>query len=695
MAHETQQELSNNLNRGANKAGNVAKQGVSRLSKMTVKGAKALAKGAKDMAKNGVKATLKASKIVALFSSPLGWILLAVIALLIIFIAVDAHDPATTRNYNEDYVRHSRSVPEKVIINYEAEHEGEFFLDSELTEYFGDGYIGRTCKQYMEYFDEMFRYVFEELCRMEVERVIDERGYDYDDTMASYEECEDPFLNLNYAEIICVMSQNPDFSLYEGSLTEIMEYLGESNQEQLKYLYYMTVLEKLGTRTENWSETKTYSEEEYPYSSKVVGSVVNDEKIFVNLKGTGASSFSSWFNSKFASASQAELKEYIAKEGSGEFREEHGFVTNGRTVITPLTTDKPSWTFVTTLTDVTTKEEEEVGDLVLTRTEFNEQYKNASDRRKNGLSDNQYEYEPSTGRVKDKKTGKYVENTEVNVKTYYTCETHLIRTYLYGEIALYPYALSDLYKCFNIEFDDYNIDHPAIQNITLLDEQEYFLRNYIEEGEEGFLGSNTERTPLYSAFDMLMQNNISEYNIELLALMSELDLTDFQGNVWELSSALEGIPYGAKYGGFNQFVCCTYAWYLMHNCGVDICPKNMPAEEAQKMGLNPNTDIRNSCTLQCHYFDTYQPQAVLGSTYNEGLLEAGDLIYIQYDKNARCSYNVPQSEVTDHVYVYLGNGIISEQAGGSLNKVTTRKIDQKYIDSTYKVVRPSLIDNGG
>ena len=660
MAHGTQQELS----RGLSRAGSTAKGGATRLSSMAVKGAKNTAKTAiktaKNIAKNGVKgglkATLGASKLIAFLSTPLGWAVLGVLGLLLVIVCVDAHNPSASRNYKEDSIRFSNYnpaslTPSEASSTTDAESH---FLDSEVTDYEGDAYIGQSVKQYKEYFEDTFNHVFDDLCKKEVETVISTYGYDYNKTMESYNKCKDPFMDINYAEIICVMSQNPRFSLYNGSLTEIMEWL--EDDEHLKYLYYMTVLEKMGN-TILWQSEETYGDN-FPYDKNATaGTILEETVIPFTTKNKGYSSLSSWFNDKFKSSSKAELMAYAKEVGNEDFEEINGFKTNGRTVITPSTTEKSSWTFITTLKSSTTKTTTVIDKWVY-----------------------------DTYKHKEMPVYKDIEEHE------YVVETKLVSTYKYGEIEIFPYSLSDLYKCFEAEHDALNVDHKGITNITLLDEQEVFLRNY---GDEEFLGTNTERSPLFSAYTALLNNNLSEANLELQALMSELDLSNFQKNVYEIARSMEGVTYGASFAGFSPFVCCNYVWYVMHLCGIDICPTNMPIDGANAIGLKPSTDIRYRCTLQVYYFKHYQPQAIISTTYNEGMLEVGDIIYTQYDVDYSkgASYNIPKSEWSDHVYIYLGNGYIAEQVGGSYNCVKYRKNQNSYKPATFIVVRPTLIQN--
>lgn len=659
MSHGT----SNDISQGLGNTGRVATKGTARASSRMFNSLKNSAKktvnlikkSAKKSAEMGAKATAKTLGTVlkSLFATPVGWIILAVLLLLLIILCVGAHDPSTVHNYNHAvlyYTYKPSSTDKETSETTEVEYGSEVvktknsdFLNDDLVEYDGESHIGQPCLQYKEYFDEVFRKVFDEYCRLEVETVIKERNLDYEKTIESYEENKDAFLDLNYAELYTVMSQNPDFSLYNGSLEAIQEWLADENH--FKYLYYMVLNERMES-TVFWEKEIIYSEDDYPYESTVIGTMVEEEKINVPRILTGSKPLVSWLGKAFSSASKKELKEYAEEVKNEEFEEIQGLYTNGRTVVVPNNNDKPCWTFTSTLLSKETVEEET--DTIL---------------------------EDGTKETKE--------------VTYYTVKEKLTSTYNYGECLLKPYCLNDLYQCFNITPNDQSVDHPLVDNITLLDDQETYLRNYI--GSDEYLLGKRERSDVNSAYEILINSIISD---EMLSQYG-VDFTNsdaFVQSLWAVAKSYEGVTYNSNFAGFSHFVCCNYVWTVFNQLGIDICPKKLPQEAINTLGSKANCDIRNHCTLMVYYYKHYQPQAIVSTEYSEGILKAGDFVYTQVSLSGYYPYsNLPHSEYSDHVYIYLGDGYMAENCGGSYNRVVIRKVQKNYKPATFIVVRPSLL----
>ena len=83
------------------------------------------------------------------------------------------------------------------------------------------------------------------LAKKDLKKIIKERDYDYKLTMKSFEEQGYPFEDINYAELISVISQKPDYNIENLKLKKFKKLF--QDQEKLKYLYKMKVEDAYAT----------------------------------------------------------------------------------------------------------------------------------------------------------------------------------------------------------------------------------------------------------------------------------------------------------------------------------------------------------------------------------------------------------------------------------------------------------------
>lgn len=563
----------------------------------------------------------------------------------------------------------------------ELEYEGEDVLTSE---------IGLLCNDYIAFYQDLFDYVFNILCQNEIDKMIVEQNYNVDATRDSYKDQESPFKDyINYAELICVMSQNPLLSYEDATMAEIQEFLNESETNlRLQNLFSVYAEEKIGYK-EIYSSVDSVSEptDSTSFSSRV-GEVVEDTSFFNTY--ASSSQFSLILNA-FTSDNKFNLLTFrqYCKDHEDEVYEDkgQGFVTNGRTVI-QKTNEKPKFRIRKVITSQRVEEETSHEYKTVTNEEFYDNYASS------------YGYEASTGRLIDTHRGGYVtesSNSYVLVTTY---KTEVIWEYLYADVQILPYCLYDLFQCFEVDADEYNVSHPTVTNFNVLEEQEVALRwraSDIDFGKE-------ERTTAYTPYEALI-NGITSDEVSAIqkSLKTQLILCDdWQTNIINSCTSLNGIKYGISAKGYHSFVCCTYVYEAFAQIGMYICPTVLPKEDTDKLGsYSVNRNLFYSCTLMAYYFRNYQPQAcIYSSSVNDW--EVGDIVFMQYAINkSDMKYNASaisktnnngNGEYSDHVYIYVGDGLIAEQTGGSINRSLTRKLTEDYRRHTWFVVRPSLLN---
>lgn len=120
----------------------------------------------------------------------------------------------------------------------EDEAPGEYDSDYVLEE--------SLIKSNIPIFERAFERAYE-IAQKELILIINEREYDFELTMASFEEQGYPFNDINYAELISIISQKPEYNIEHMKFKKFKRLF--SNEQKIKYLYKMNVEDAYATVT--------------------------------------------------------------------------------------------------------------------------------------------------------------------------------------------------------------------------------------------------------------------------------------------------------------------------------------------------------------------------------------------------------------------------------------------------------------
>ena len=681
---------------------NTAKRTAKTSLKMFKKASKEIGKR---VAKDGAKAGGKlASKLAFIFPWKAVLIIVLIMLGVIIFTSVYSKQPDAVTEYENYKSYEGKKNPQPKEPDEAVEpQKGNYPVDENIENFMGDnesvsGYeegseeityqgedettrdIGDICLDYIAYYNELFDYVYNVLCYNEILKLIQEMDYNADATISSYNAQKSPFKdNLNFAELLCVMSQNEALSLGNATVNSIHEYLtADEFNQRLKNLFTIVANEKIGstvlysntvTKKEKTTDTKLSRNQTGEKLSEISFENIKIPQSTISLVLSGKMDYSEFI--EYAETHKDEVYEEVAK----------GYEANGRTIVVH-TDEKP----VFRITEVVSNQRLEKGDeyLHVTPEEF---YRDYEPTRNYILEDD--------GRVRDIDTGiyEYTESVENTIITDITRE--IVWEYTYAEVSILPYSLHELYQCFEIDVDEFNVSHPSATNLETLTEQENGLREIASDIDFG----SKERTPYETDYSMLIKGLSSEEATDLTSsLRTQLRLSgEWQTDIIESCKSLTNVTYGSSYNGIGanywSFVCCSYVYEAYKKIGMDICPAKLP-EEADNMVWGKGKALYYTCTLMAYYFRHYQPQAVYyTSSMNDW--EVGDIVFMQYKIDPKNTPYNPQyisktgkTEYSDHVYIYIGNDNIAEQ---SQKKSKIRKLTSDYANATWFIVRPSML----
>lgn len=710
MGKKTDSKIGKELNSEASK-------GVRASTSFLSRGAKALTNLSKKAVKTANKVAKKFAKkslwqLFLLIPFPIKIAIAFLIVLAFIILCIQNENPDAVTIY-EDATANSTSISEEHYYNppvlpkeipVQRPNEGNYlhsdFLDedgtlSEATEeeltYEGEDAltdeVSRILYDYIRFFKDLFTYVYETLAKNEVERMMIERNYNPEATYSSYYDENSSYMDyINYAELISIMSQNPEMSWENATMESIKQYLtSEETNTKLQNLFSIYAEEKIGANT-LFSRTKTSKESIDSESFESHVGEVTDEYIFFNIS-PNTNEFKLMLNNK-----EFDYSDYVkyCTEHQDEVLEDdtlHGYVTNGRTII-KISEQKPSFKIQTTITKQYVKKEEHEY-KILKSTPAIEAKKKAM-LNPHGFSDDDYE-------------------TITETKYYLITEStqEVLWEYRYAEMKILPYCLSDLFQVFGISADEYNITHPTVENIDVLNEQEKFIRQRASDIDFG----KSERTDFYTPYESILKGVVSSDALMIQqSLLTQMSLSsEWQKNLMEVCKSRIGIKYGTAYNGYKQYVCCSFVHDVFKKIGITICPDMLSEDDIERLksgdaksGVSGKlgSNLYYSCTLMAYYYRHYQEQACL-YTNDVSKWQVGDIVFISQgieagDKIYNSTYvskssNQGYGDYSSHVFIYLGDGIMVEQVGGIYGRVTTRKLQQSYLDTTWFVLRPSLL----
>lgn len=115
-----------------------------------------------------------------------------------------------------------------------GEYDSNYILDESLV------------KTNIPIFEKAFEKSYE-LAQKEIVLIISEREYDYELTMESFEEQGYPFEDINYAELISIISQKPEFNIENMKFRKLKKLFND--EKKIKYLYKMKVEDAYATVT--------------------------------------------------------------------------------------------------------------------------------------------------------------------------------------------------------------------------------------------------------------------------------------------------------------------------------------------------------------------------------------------------------------------------------------------------------------
>ena len=490
--------------------------------------------------------------------------------------------------------------------------------------YYGDSIVGQGSYVYKQAFETTFNYIYSSLIDAEVHHLISERNYDEERTLNSYHKNAIIENNVNYAEIISVMSQG-SFTLNEGSLNELFDLL--KNENTINKLYSLSIVEKPTTSSVFISETKEVSNliSENNRNPVNVGDVTStltlslDHPLFEEYDINDLSQISELYNA-ISNSDFSDMSEIIKEQ---EDALSSTITKKDRTIIFP-SKEIPKIEFRTYCSG-------------------------------NDFTSTKKEYQTNGSTI----TYELLEETIT-----YTTEAHI--TYIYGDITVNSYVLSDLYSMFGVNPYDYSVDFPTQLNYELLDSVEMGIRTYAPDIDFG----TTTRTPF--------NNSFSSYGLthdELLGILSsyeDKDLSQLQKSIIELCASCVGSFYtqpGPTGGPGVGFDCSSYTSWVYAQLGIYF--SNGTYWQPENKGHAP------VAANICKYLE--EKNCEISPTD----LQVGDLVFWNYrDKN------IDRYKRIDHVAIYVGNGMIYE-ASGSADKVRTREIYGT--DKIVSYCRPSML----
>lgn len=582
--------------------------------------------------------------------------------LIITFIACIAHNPSATLNYTNEELKndsYSDFFDYKDIYTYTSTIEQPtseetrpllenilniFLDDGEIdtnkkaayvkyvkklssilsnTNYTGDSLLGQGSLVYKNAFETVFNYIYSSTVKTEIDKLIKVKGYDSDRTLKSYNDNLIVENNINFAEIIAVMSQG-GFTLNKGTLDELFDLL--KNENIISNLYSLTVTEKplissIHISEETISDT-LFSENEK--SNVVVGDVISDiafplDQFDDRYDWNDLSGISDLYDEIIESDIPSMEDEINERESALQ----SPIMKKDRTILLPCK-QIPKIRFITYCTE---------NELVITPKELNI-------------------------------NGMIIPYKIIQERTTYTTEAHI--TYIYGDITINPYTLSDLYKMFGVNPYDYSVDFPTKQNYELLNSVEMGIRTYSPDINFG----TEERTPFNNTFSSFELTN--DDVLDILASYESNNLSILQKSIIDLCASCDGTKYtqpGRMGGPGKGFDCSSYASWVYAQLGIYF--SNGKYWEDNNVGHAP------VAANICKYLEENGCKVLADN------LQVGDLVFWDRNKNPNGRYLD-----IDHVAIYVGNGMIYE-ASGSAGRVRTREI--YHTEDVVSYCRPSLL----
>lgn len=609
------------------------------------------------------KGAADTAKAAPILMSKWFWIILLILIILIILISAIAHIPSASLTYTDnqleattqkksrdtfhffkmqnidDYVSSLKNITDSTDVIVEYYIQGDSFNPEKLANYTayvlelskslsninysGEKLIGESAYVFTNALQKTFYYVYETLIRNDVNMLINEYKYEPERTIESFKDEAHPYKNINFAEMIAVMSLG-DFTLDKGSLEELFDIL--KNENNIEKLYSLTVVERPVTTSvllEN-ETTTTYlysmdmrdetevGETTYsvilPINQLAEDVDVNDMTILKDLY-------------QEAVDSGRESKEDEVDEKEDELSP--SIIKDGRYIIFPCG-EIPKIEFKRHCT---------ANDVKVTK----------------------HTYETN---------GYTVEYETLEQTITYSTEAHV--TYIYGDITINPYTLSDLFDMFDVDPYAYSVNFPAIKNIDVIDSTELGLRTFVSDinfGKEG-------RTPFNNSYSSYGLTN--EELLKLLASYESGDISTLQKSVIDLCTSCDGTPYSQPQrmnGPGSGFDCSSFTSWVYAQLGIYFSSGTY-WQEGNKGHAPVAANI-------CKYLENN------GCEISPSELVVGDLVFWNYSNKNHDRY-----KTIDHVAIYVGNGMIYE-ASGSAGKVRTREIYGS--DKIVSYCRPSKL----
>ena len=477
--------------------------------------------------------------------------------------------------------------------------------------YTGDSLVGKGSYVYQQAFQTTFDYIYTSLVRKTVVDIIEQRGYDRNKTLDSLNRAARPESNINYAEIIAVMSQG-DFTLNNGSIGNLFDIL--KNENYIDKLYSITVQESPSVSSFYIGEE---TKEQYLVSLKLkdtteVGTVVETKSFPLSEIANITHGLNIYDSTQVYT-----IYEYIRDKDIGSMEQtiaaaENGIsssiIKEGRSIIFPYKCI-PKVEFTTYCS---------ANEIEITEKKINAGF--------------------NTITIQDQK----------QIITY-TTEAKI--TTIYGNITINPYTLTDLYAMFNVDPYSESVDFPTVKNYELLDSVEMGIRTFAPDINFG----SSNRTPFnnsYSSYGLT-----DEELLKLLASLENSDLTVLQQSVFDLCVSCEGTPYSQPRrmsGPGKGFDCSSYTSWVYAQLGIYFSNGTYWGQD--------NVGHAPVAANICKYLEEKNCQI------SSADLQVGDLVFWNYSNK-----NVDRYKRIDHVAIYVGNGMIYE-ASGSAGKVRTREI---------------------
>lgn len=610
-----------------------------------------------------IKGASTTAKTAPILTSKWFWIALLVIIVLIILISAIGHIPSASLTYTDNQLEIKKQEKSRYAVDFfktqnidgyvssvknltnSADEILEYYIQSDSfnpeklanytayvlslskalndVTYTGSSLIGEGAYVFTNTLQKTFYYVYEILIRQDVNMLINEYRYEPDRTIESFKNEAHPLKNINFAEIIAVMSQGA-FTLDKGSLEELFDIL--KNEHNIEKLYSLTIVERpvttavlldskttttylysLDMRDETEVGETTYSVI-LPINQLTTDVDVNDVTILKDLY-------------QEAIDSGRETKKDEVNEIEDELS--LSIIKDGRHIIFPCG-KIPTIEFKT--------------------------YCSAND-----IKITKHTYETN---------GFTVEYETLEQTVTYSTEAYV--TYIYGDITINPYTLSDLYEMFDVDPYDYNVDFPTKKNIDILDSTELGIRTFVPDVSFGI----DKRTPFNNSYSSYGLTN--EELLKLLASYESGDISTLQKSIIDLCASCDGTPYSQPQrmnGPGSGFDCSSFTSWVYAQLGVFFSSSTY-WQEGNKGHAPVAANI-------CKYLENN------GCEISPSELVVGDLVFWNYSNKNHDRY-----KTIDHVAIYVGNGMIYE-ASGSAGKVRTREIYGS--DKIVSYCRPSKL----